>query len=398
MQDIPLSQRVQKIKASPTLVVTARATELKAQGKDIISLSAGEPDFDTPEPIKEAAIAAIRAGDTKYTPVGGTPALKRAVMDKFTRENGLDYTPDQILVSVGAKQSFYNLVQALINPGDEVIIMAPYWVSYLDIVLLAEGVPVVISAGIDQHFKVTPDQLSEAITSRTRLVIINSPSNPTGAVYSPAELRALGEVMLNNPNIIVASDDIYEHILWTEEPFCNILNVCPDLYAQTVVLNGVSKAYAMTGWRIGYAGGPKALIAAMAKVQSQSTSNPASVSQAAARAALEGDQACVRQMRTIFKERHDFVVDALNEIAGVSCIPSQGTFYSFPDMRQVIDALYDIADDVQLAEYLLNQAGVALVPGSAFGAPGHLRLSYATHMQNLENAMERIRGALENGG
>ncbi|HKJ22070.1 MAG TPA: aminotransferase class I/II-fold pyridoxal phosphate-dependent enzyme, partial [Gammaproteobacteria bacterium] len=242
MQDIPLSQRVQKIKASPTLVVTARATELKAQGKDIISLSAGEPDFDTPEPIKEAAIAAIRAGDTKYTPVGGTPALKRAVMDKFTRENGLDYAPDQILVSVGAKQSFYNLVQALINPGDEVIIMAPYWVSYLDIVLLAEGVPVVISAGIDQHFKVTPDQLSEAITSRTRLVIINSPSNPTGAVYSPAELRALGEVLLNNPNVIVASDDIYEHILWTEEPFCNILNVCPDLYAQTVVLNGVSKA------------------------------------------------------------------------------------------------------------------------------------------------------------
>jgi len=395
MSDIPLSQRVQKIKASPTLVVTARAAELQAQGKDIISLGAGEPDFDTPRFIKDAAIAAINGGFTKYTPVGGTPELKQAVIDKFTRENGLDYIPQQILVSVGAKQSFYNLVQALINPGDEVIIPAPYWVSYLDIVLLAEGVPVVVTAGHDQEFKITPDQLSDAITSRTRLVVLNSPSNPTGAVYSAAELRALGEVLLSHPHVIVASDDIYEHILWTPEPFCNILNVCPDLYGQTVVMNGVSKAYAMTGWRIGYAGGPQPLISAMAKVQSQSTSNPASISQAAARAALEGDQSCVKEMCEVFKQRHDFVVQALNGIPGVECVPSQGTFYSFPAMHKVIEFLDFIDDDVELAEYFLEKAGVALVPGSAFGMPGYMRLSYATHMDDLEKATARIREALE---
>ncbi len=395
MPDIPLSQRVQTIKASPTLVVTARAAELQAQGKDIISLGAGEPDFDTPQFIKDAAVAAITSGFTKYTPVGGTPELKQAVIDKFTRENGLDYTPQQILVSVGAKQSFYNLVQALINPGDEVIIPAPYWVSYLDIVLLAEGVPVVVTAGHDQAFKITPDQLSDAITSRTRLVVLNSPSNPTGAVYSAAELRALGEVLLSHPHVIVASDDIYEHILWTPEPFCNILNVCPDLYGQTVVINGVSKAYAMTGWRIGYAGGPQPLISAMAKVQSQSTSNPASISQAAARAALEGDQSCVKEMCEVFKQRHDFVVQALNGIPGVECVPSQGTFYSFPAMHKVIEFLDFIDDDVELAEYLLEKAGVALVPGSAFGMPGYMRLSYATHMDDLEKATARIREALE---
>jgi aspartate aminotransferase len=395
MPDFPLSQRVQTIKASPTLVVTARAAELQAQGKDIISLGAGEPDFDTPQFIKDAAIAAINAGLTKYTPVGGTPELKRAVIDKFTRENGLDYTADQILVSVGAKQSFYNLVQALINPGDEVIIPAPYWVSYLDIVLLAEGVPVVVTAGHDQAFKITPDQLGAAITSRTRLVVLNSPSNPTGAVYSAAELRALGEVLLSHPHVIVASDDIYEHILWTPEPFCNILNACPDLYGQTIVLNGVSKAYAMTGWRIGYAGGPKPLISAMAKVQSQSTSNPASISQAAARAALEGDQSCVKEMCKIFEQRHDFVVQALNAMPGVECVPSAGTFYSFPAMHGAIEALGNVTDDVALAEYLLDEAGVAVVPGSAFGMPGYVRLSYATHMDDLKKAMTRIRGALE---
>jgi aspartate aminotransferase len=366
MSDIPLSQRVQSIKASPTLVVTARAAELKAQGKDIISLGAGEPDFDTPQFIKDAAITAINGGFTKYTPVGGTAELKQAVIDKFTRENGLDYTPQQILVSVGAKQSFYNLVQALINPGDEVIIPAPYWVSYLDIVLLAEGVPVVVTAGHEQAFKITPDQLSAAITSRTRMVVLNSPSNPTGAVYSAAELRALGEVLLSHPHVIVASDDIYEHILWTAEPFCNILNVCPDLYGQTVVMNGV-----------------------------QSTSNPASISQAAARAALEGDQSCVKEMCEVFKQRHDFVVEALNGIPGVECVPSQGTFYSFPAMHKVIEFLDFIDNDVELAEYLLEKAGVALVPGSAFGMPGYMRLSYATHMDDLEKATTRIREALE---
>ena len=395
MADIPLSQRVQKIKASPTLAITARAAELKAQGKDIIGLGAGEPDFDTPEPIKEAAIAAIREGHTKYTPVGGTAALKQAVMDKFTRENGLDYSAEQVLVSVGGKQSFYNLVQALINPGDEVVIPAPYWVSYLDIVLLAEGVPVVVTAGMDQGFKMSAEQLGEAITSRTRLVVLNSPCNPTGAVYSAAELRALGEVLLNHPHVIVATDDIYEHILWTSEPFCNILNVCPDLYNQTVVMNGVSKAYAMTGWRIGYAGGPKSLIAAMTKIQSQSTSNPASVSQAAARAALEGDQSCISDMCKVFRQRHDFVVEALNNIAGVTCIPSQGTFYAFPSMGELIASMDNVNNDMELAEYLIESAGVALVPGSAFGLPGHMRLSFATHMDNLEEALRRISEALK---
>jgi aspartate aminotransferase len=392
--EIQLSQRVQSIKPSPTLAVTARAKALKAEGKDIIGLGAGEPDFDTPDHIKAAAIEAINQGFTKYTAVDGTPELKQAVIAKFKRDNGLDYTPDQILVSCGGKQSFFNLAQALLDKGDEVIIPAPYWVSYPDMVLLAEGVPVIVEAGLEQGFKITPAQLDAAITPKTRLLVLNSPSNPTGVTYTKAELAALGEVLRKHPHVLIASDDMYEHIMWSEEPFANIVMACPDLYERTIVLNGVSKAYSMTGWRIGYAGGPKGLIGAMKKIQSQSTSNPTSISQVAAQAALEGDQSCIQEMLTAFKHRHDYVVETLNTIDGIKCLPSQGAFYSFPDMSAMIDKLDGVDDDVQLAEYLLTEAGVALVPGSAFGAPGYMRLSFATSMENLREALERIAKAV----
>jgi len=388
--DTHLSHRVQSVKPSATLAITARAKELKSQGKDIIGLGAGEPDFDTPEHIKQAAIDAIQAGQTKYTAVDGTPGLKQAVIAKFKRDNSLDYSPEQILVSSGGKQSFFNMAQALLNPGDEVVIPAPYWVSYPDMVLLAEGKPVIIQAGLEQGFKITPEQLRGAITDKTRMVVFNSPSNPTGVAYTKAELRALGEVLLDYPDIMIASDDMYEHILWADEPFVNVVNACPELYERAVVMNGVSKAYSMTGWRIGYCGGPDWLIKAMKKVQSQSTSNPASISQAAAEAALNGDQGCIQDMLKAFKERHDFVVGELNKIAGVECLPSQGAFYSFPDMRAAIEAVDGVNDDVELAEYLLNEAEVALVPGSAFGQPGYMRLSFATSMENLSEALKRI--------
>ncbi len=387
---IKLSDRVQGIKPSPTLAVTARAKELKAAGKDIIGLGAGEPDFDTPEPIKAAAIDAIKRGFTKYTAVDGTTELKQAIIDKFKRDNGLDYSHEQILVSCGGKQSFFNLAQALLNAGDEVIIPAPYWVSYPDMVLLAQGRPVIVEAGIEQNFKITPAQLEASISSKTRLVVINSPSNPSGAAYCKSELAALGEVLRRHPDILIATDDMYEHILWGDEPFANIVNACPDLYQRTIVLNGVSKAYSMTGWRIGYAGGPKTLIQAMKKIQSQSTSNPCSISQVAAQAALEGDQGCIGDMLARFKERHDFVIDRLNTIAGIHCLPSQGTFYAFPCVQGVIERRGDISNDVELAELLLNEAEVALVPGSAFGSPGYMRLSYATSMEQLERALKRL--------
>lgn len=388
--EITLSDRVKRIKPSPTLAVTARAAALRAEGKDIIGLGAGEPDFDTPEHIKQAAIAAIQRGFTKYTAVDGTKELKTAIVNKFRRDNQLTYKADQVLVSCGGKQSFYNLVQALLNPGDEVIIPAPYWVSYPDMVLLADGVPVIVEANIDQQFKITPTQLDAAITSRTRLFVINSPSNPTGMAYSKQELMALGEVLRRHPHVLIATDDMYEHILWTNEPFCNILNVCPDLYERTIVLNGVSKAYSMTGWRIGYAAGPLPLLDAMKNVQSQSTSNPTSISQVAAQAALDGDQACVRTMLQSFKQRHDVVVARLNQIDGVRCLPGQGTFYAFPSFHQVIKRMKHIHDDVELAEYLIEKAGVALVPGSAFGSAGYLRLSFATSMDLIEKAIDRI--------
>ena len=394
-----LSTRVQAIKPSPTLAVTARANKLKAEGKDIIGLGAGEPDFDTPQHIKDAAIAAINKGFTKYTAVGGTPSLKQAVIAKFKRDNGLDYTAKQILVSCGGKQSFFNLALAVINRGDEVIIPAPYWVSYPDIVLIAEGKPVIVQAGIEQGFKMTAAQLAAAITPKTRMVVINSPSNPTGAVYTLDELKALGEVLRKNPQVLIASDDMYEHIALTDEKFVNILDACPDLYPRTMVLNGVSKAYSMTGWRIGYAAGPENIITAMENVQSQSTSNPTSISQVAAEAALNGDQGCIVPMVKAFRERHQFLVSELNKIPGVQCIMAGGAFYAFPDVRGAIAALHKKgalkeANDLALSEYLLEKAGVAVVPGSAFGSEGYMRLSFATSMQNLQNAVSRIAKAL----
>ncbi|MDD4979438.1 MAG: pyridoxal phosphate-dependent aminotransferase [Gallionella sp.] len=394
-----LSTRVQAIKPSPTLAVAARAAKLKAEGKDIIGLGTGEPDFDTPQHIKDAAIAAINKGFTKYTAVGGTASLKQAVIAKFKRDNNLDYTAKQILVSCGGKQSFFNLALAVINPGDEVIITAPYWVSYPDIVIIAEGKPVIVQADIAQGFKLTPAQLSAAITPKTRMVVINSPSNPSGAVYTLEDLKALGEVLRKHPNILIATDDMYEHIALVDGKYVNILDACPDLYPRTMVLNGVSKAYAMTGWRIGYAAGPENIITAMENVQSQSTSNPTSISQVAAEAALNGDQDCLAPMIKAFRERHLFVVNALNAIDGVKCIMAGGAFYAFPDMRGAIAKLQQrgtiaAGTDIALSEYLLAEAGVAVVPGSAFGSEGYIRLSFATSMENLQEALKRMAKAL----
>jgi aspartate aminotransferase len=370
--------------------VTAKAAELRAAGRDVIGLGAGEPDFDTPEHIRAAAIEAIQQGQTRYTAVDGTPALKKAIAAKFERDNGLTYAANQILVSGGAKQCLFNLMAAVLDSGDEVVVPAPYWVSYPDMALLADGVPEVIEAGQDQRFKITPDQLDAALNDRTRLVMLNSPSNPTGSAYTRAELEALGDVLRRYPNVLIASDDIYEHILWADEPFCNIVMACPDLADRTIVVNGVSKAYAMTGWRIGYAAGPQPVIAAMKKIQSQSTSNPSSVSQAASVAALDGDQSCIGPMLKAFRERHDYVVDRLNAMKGVDCAPCDGTFYCFPNVEGAIAAVDGVQDDVALAEYLINEAEVALVPGSAFGLAGHARISYATSMENLEKAMDRL--------
>ncbi|MEN8719679.1 MAG: pyridoxal phosphate-dependent aminotransferase [Oceanococcaceae bacterium] len=391
---IVLSDRVNRIKPSPTLAVTARAAALRADGRDVIGLGAGEPDFDTPEHIKAAAVAAIAAGQTKYTDVGGTRELKDAVIGKFQRDNGLEYTREQILVSSGGKQSFFNMAQALLNSGDEVIIPAPYWVSYPDMVLIADGTPVIIEAGQDQDFKITPAQLQAAITPRTRMLVLNSPSNPSGKAYTRAELEALAEVLRKHPEVLIATDDMYEAILWADEPFANIVMAAPDLYARTIVLHGVSKAYSMTGWRIGYAAGPVPLIKAMAKVQSQSTSNPCSISQAAAVAALNGDQGCVAEMLKAFKGRHDKVVAGLNALPGVDCIASDGTFYAFPSFHGAIAAM-GCADDVALGELLLEKAEVALVPGSAFGTPGHMRLSFATSQALLDEALARLGRALQ---
>lgn len=391
---IALSERVQRIKPSPTLAVTARAAELRAAGRDVIGLGAGEPDFDTPAHIKQAAADALARGETKYTAVDGTVLLKQAVRDKFKRENGLEYAPEQVLVSAGAKHTFFNLAMALLNPGDEVIIPAPYWVSYPDIALIADAKPVIITADIESRFKITPEQLAAALSERTRLIILNTPSNPTGMAYTRAELAALGEVLKAHPDIIVATDDIYEHIRWADEPFANLVTACPELYDRAVVVNGVSKAYAMTGWRIGYCGGPAGLIKAMKKIQSQSTSNPSSLSQAAAAAALAGDQSCIAPMRREFKARHDYVVEALNALPGVHCLPGDGTFYAFADFSEAIARLDGVDDDVALGEYLIETAGVALVPGSAFGAPGYLRLSFATGISQLQQALARLDQAL----
>ncbi|NOT85372.1 MAG: pyridoxal phosphate-dependent aminotransferase [Methylococcaceae bacterium] len=392
--NITLSDRVKAVKPSPTLAITARAAEMRAAGKDIVGLGAGEPDFDTPDHIKAAAVKAIADGFTKYTAVDGTVGLKKAIIAKFKQDNGLDYSLKQILVSCGGKQSSYNLTQALLNKGDEVLIPAPFWVSYPDMVLLADGVPVIIQTTQAQQFKISPAQLRAAITDKTRLIFINSPSNPTGAAYSLEELKALGDVLKDYPNIIIATDDMYEKVLWKQGTFVNILNAHPEFYARTVVMNGVSKAYSMTGWRIGYAGGPADLIEAMCTIQSQSTSNPTSISQVAAEAALTGDQSFIDRMCVEFKKRHDYVVKELNAIEGVECLETDGTFYVFPNVEKLIARLPNINNDLEFADYLIEKAGVALVPGSAFGCEGHIRISIATSMQNLEKALSRIKDAI----
>lgn len=390
---LSVSKRMAHVKPSPTGVALALAAELRAAGRDIIGLGAGEPDFDTPQAIKDAAIAAINAGATKYTPISGCTELKAAVQRKFDRDNGLDYSLGQILVTNGAKQALFNLCQALLGDGDEAIIPAPFWVSYPDMVKLSDATPVVIETGIEQDFLVTPAQLADAITDRTRLLFLNSPSNPTGASYSGAQLMAFGEVLREHPDIIVASDEIYEPIHWGREPFVSFASACPHLMERTVTVNGVSKAYAMTGWRIGYAAGPEALIAAMTTIQSQSTSNACSVSQKAAEAALDGDQSIVPEMTAAYRRRHDFVVAALNEIPGFECRPGEGTFYAFPRVTGAIEALR-LKDDVEFAEFLVTKADVSLVAGSAFGAPGYVRLSFACSMDSLTEALRRIKRAV----
>ena len=390
---LPVSKRMAVVKPSPTGAVLALAAELLAQGRDLISLGAGEPDFDTPQHIKAAAIAAIDAGQTKYTPIDGTAELKAAIQAKFARENQLDYDTSQLLVTCGAKQALFNLCLALLGPGDEVVVPAPYWVSYPDMVRLAGAEAVFIDTGIEQEFKMTPGQLEGAISERTRLIILNSPSNPTGASYTRAELQALGAVVERHPGVVVVADDIYEHIHWSDEPFVSFATACPSMKDRTVTTNGVSKAYAMTGWRIGYAAGPLELITAMKTIQSQSTSNPCSVSQAAAVEALNGDQSCVTEMTAAYRARHDYVVPALNGIDGFECRAGEGTFYAFPRVRGALDAL-GMKTDTELVEYLLNKADVACVPGSAFGAPSYLRLSFACSMDSLEESIRRIKRAV----
>jgi aspartate aminotransferase len=392
--EFKLATRVGRIKPSPTLAVTAKAGELKAKGLDVLSLGAGEPDFDTPEHVKAAAIKAIHDGFTKYTPVGGIPSLKKAIIAKHARDNGLEYAANQVCVSVGGKQACYNLCQALLDDGDEVIIPAPFWVSYPDMALLAGGEPVILPTTAATRYKITADQLEAAITPKTRLIFLNSPSNPSGMAYTKAELTALGEVLRRHPQIVIASDDMYEKILWAPEPFANIVNACPDLYDRTVLIHAVSKTYSMTGWRIGWACGPKALITAMTDIQSQSTSNPNSIAQVAAEAALNGDQTCVSEMTVAFKRRHDLLVAGLNQIDGIRCEPADGTFYAFPDASGLIAKL-GLKDDLELAGKLLDEALVALVPGSAFGTPGHLRLSFATSDAVLKGSLERIKAYAE---
>jgi aspartate aminotransferase len=391
-----VSELIKKVKPSATIAVSMKAAELRAAGKDVIGLGAGEPDFDTPDHIKAAGIEAIQQGKTKYTAVDGTPELKQAVVDKFSRENSLEFGLNQILVSCGAKHSISNLLAAVLNPGDEVIIPAPYWVSYPDMVLLAGGESVIVNTTQAQDFKITPAQLETAINDNTRLIILNTPSNPTGKAYRKAELQALGEVLLKYPQVMIATDDIYEHIYWGDEELTNLGVLFPQLMERMVFINGVSKAYAMTGWRIGYAAGPVDVITAMRKIQSQATSNPCSISQAASVAALNGPQDCLVPMINAFKERHDWLIEALNEIPGFSCINGEGAFYAFPNIEAVIAKIDGIETDIELSTWLLENAEVAVVPGTPFGVPGHIRLSFATSMDNLHQAVSRIKNSLKN--
>lgn len=392
-----LSKTLDRIKPSPTMAVTAKAAELKAAGKDVIGLGAGEPDFDTPDHIKEAAMEAIRAGETKYTKVDGTPACKTAVIEKFKRENGLSFEPSQITVNCGGKHTIYNAMMATLNPGDEVIIPRPYWVSYPDITLLAGGAPVFVDATIDTGFKMTPEMLDAAITPKTKWLIFNSPSNPSGAAYTEAEIKALGDVLKRHEHVWVFTDDIYEHVIYEGFTFKTIAQVVPEIAHRTLTMNGVAKAYAMTGWRIGYAGGDAALIKAMAKVQSQSTSNPCSISQAATVAALTGPQDFMAQRAKVFQDRRDMVVDMLNTAEGISCPMPEGAFYVYPSIAGCIGKSTPggkvIGTDEDFVTYILEDFGVAAVHGEAFGLSPHFRVSYATSTEALTEACSRIQDA-----
>lgn len=390
---LSVSERMDRVMPSATSSVLGLVAELREAGRDLISLGAGEPDFDTPDHIKQAAIEAIKDGQTKYTAIDGASYLKTAIQKKFMRDNDLSYSSEQILVSCGAKHSLFNACMGILSHGDEAIIPAPYWVSYPDLVRIAEGVPVTIDTDIDSDFKVTPEQLEATITKRTRILFLNSPSNPTGSCYSREELQALGQVLVQHPQIVILADDIYEHIHWADSPFCSMATACPNLAAQIVTINGVSKCYAMTGWRIGYAGGPPEVIKAMKTVQSQSTSNPSSISQAAAAAALGTDQTCVTQMVAAYKNRSNYIVNALNDIAGFECREGGGAFYAFPRVSGVLKQK-GLANDSELVKFLLNKADVVMVPGSPFGAPGYVRVSFACSIEQLKEAVNRIRKAL----
>ena len=388
-----ISDSLKKIKPSPTIAVTQKARELKAAGKDVIGLGAGEPDFDTPENIKQAAIKAINDGDTKYTAVDGTPALKKAIVEKFKKENNLDYTADQITVGAGGKHVIYNAMMATLNEGDEVIVPAPYWVSYPDIVLLAGGKPVVMECDEKQSFKINPSDLEKFITPKTKWIILNSPSNPTGACYSEKDIREIAKVLEKHPHVYILSDDIYEHVTYEGFKFFTIAQI-ESLKERVLTMNGVSKAYSMTGWRIGYAAGPKEIIKAIAKIQSQSTTNPSSISQAASVEALSGTQDFIKIRADSFQERRDFVVKALNDIDGIECLNPDGAFYVFPSCKGLMGKKdtngKEIKSDTDFVQSLLENSGIAVVQGSAFGLEGFFRISYATSMDNLKKALEKI--------
>ena len=394
-----IAERMSLIKPSPTMAVTKMAAEMKAAGQDIIGLGAGEPDFDTPDHIKNAAIEAIKNGETKYTAVDGTPALKKAIAKKFYKDNSIEYNIDEIIVSVGGKQVLYNALMSSINPGDEVIIPSPFWVSYPDMVSLAGGVPIIVEGKEKNNFKIQPEDIRDKISTKTKWIIINSPSNPTGSSYSEEELRDIGNLLLEYENIFVMSDDIYEKIIYDDFKFFSLAEVVPELKDRILTVNGVSKAYAMTGWRIGYAGGPKHLITAMSKLQSQSTSNPSSISQAAALAALEGPEEFLLERNERFKTRRDMVVKMLNECNGLSCIKPSGAFYVYPSCSGIIGKSSKegklIENSIDFSAYLLESVGVAVVPGSAFGADPFFRISYATSDSILEEACNRIKKACE---
>ena len=389
-----VSNNLKRIKPSPTIAVTSKAREMRAAGKDVIGLGAGEPDFDTPDNIKDAAIEAIKRGETKYTAVDGTPKLKKAIQGKFTRENNLYYELDQISVGTGGKQVLYNVFMATLNPGDEVIIPAPYWVSYPDMVLLAGGKPKIVKCSEKNEFKITPDELKKAIGKKTKWLIINSPSNPTGSCYTRNEIEELSKILIKNKNVYILSDDIYEHITYDDFKFFTIAQI-KALKDRTLTMNGVSKSYSMTGWRIGYGAGPKDIIKAVAKIQSQSTTNPSSISQAAAVEALNGTQDFIKTRSDSFKERRDYVVDTLNSINGLSCLKPSGAFYVFPNCKKLLGKKTKLKTDKEFVEKLLEKAEVAVVQGSAFGLDGYFRISYATSMENLKKALDRIKSFCE---